>query len=136
MRNNAQCLLLTAMPRRGEVMYEEKNEYSSAEISEYFRNKSRAEEKLNKLTKREREVLFYIVQGSANKEIAYKLGISQRTVENHRFRIMDKTGCKSLPSLVGLVTLGALECLPHCSFAGHCCRPNGECRLKNFLGAH
>jgi len=44
------------------------------------------------LTKREKQVLALIAQGHLNKEIAYRLAISIRTVESHRSAIRDKTG--------------------------------------------
>lgn len=54
------------------------------------------------LTARQREVLALVLAGSASKTIAFELGISQRTVENHRASIMRKTGTKSLPALARL----------------------------------
>lgn len=44
------------------------------------------------LTKREKQVLALIAEGHLNKEIAYRLNISIRTVESHRSAIRDKTG--------------------------------------------
>jgi len=44
------------------------------------------------LTKREKQVLALIADGQLNKEIAYRLNISIRTVESHRSAIRDKTG--------------------------------------------
>jgi two-component system CheB/CheR fusion protein len=55
------------------------------------------------LTSRQRQVMDLIVAGHLNKEIAWRLGISQRTVENHRATVMKKTGAKSLPDLIHLV---------------------------------
>jgi two-component system response regulator FixJ len=52
------------------------------------------------LSPREREVLQALVDGKANKVIAYELGISPRTVEVHRANLMDKLGARSLPELV------------------------------------
>jgi two-component system response regulator FixJ len=52
------------------------------------------------LTDREREVFDLLVDGHQNKVIAHKLGISTRTVEVHRARVMDKMGAKSLAELV------------------------------------
>jgi two-component system CheB/CheR fusion protein len=54
------------------------------------------------LTAREHEILDLILAGHANKVIAWKVGISQRTVENHRAAIMHKTGAESIPALVRL----------------------------------
>jgi len=51
------------------------------------------------LTRRERQVLKLVVDGRPSKNIAFDLGISQRTVENHRASIMKKLACKSLPAL-------------------------------------
>jgi two-component system CheB/CheR fusion protein len=54
------------------------------------------------LTKREREVMRLVVSGVANKEIAARLGINQRTVETHRATLMKKMGASSLSELVRL----------------------------------
>jgi len=60
------------------------------------------------LTPRELEVTEELVLGRQNKEIAYELGISRRTVEVHRSRIMEKMGARNLAHLVRL-WLGAGE---------------------------
>jgi two-component system CheB/CheR fusion protein len=54
------------------------------------------------LTARQRQVMDLVLAGQASKNIAADLGISQRTVENHRASIMTKTGTKSLPELARL----------------------------------
>jgi two-component system response regulator FixJ len=61
-----------------------------------------ARQRITQLTSREYEVLHYVVGGRSNKETAASLGISPRTVETHRARIMEKTGAKGLPELVRL----------------------------------
>jgi len=55
------------------------------------------------LTPRELEVMHLVVQGKANKLIATDLNLSQRTVEIHRARVMDKMGATSLAHLVRMV---------------------------------
>jgi FixJ family two-component response regulator len=54
------------------------------------------------LTAREREVLQHVVQGRLNKQIAYDLGIHERTVKRHRTSIMTKLGVHSTPELTKL----------------------------------
>ena len=58
---------------------------------------------LNTLTTREREVLDLIAIGKANKIVAADLGISQRTVEIHRARVMEKMEARSLAQLVRMM---------------------------------
>jgi two-component system CheB/CheR fusion protein len=48
-----------------------------------------------------------VVQGRPNKIIADDLGISQRTVENHRAAVMKRTGVASIPDLIRLVMAAA-----------------------------
>jgi FixJ family two-component response regulator len=55
------------------------------------------------LTRREREVLEQFTAGASNKEAGRTLGISPRTIEVHRARIMDKLGAKNAADLVRLV---------------------------------
>jgi FixJ family two-component response regulator len=57
-------------------------------------------EKLATLTEREREVLEHAAQGLHAKEIAAALGISPRTVEVHKTRIMEKLGVRNVAELV------------------------------------
>lgn len=54
------------------------------------------------LTRREQQVLSLLLRGRANKEIGRSMGISYRTVEVHRSRIMAKTGTSNLLELVRL----------------------------------
>ena len=54
------------------------------------------------LTRRQREVLSGVIEGLPNKLIAYRLGLSIRTVEGYRAAIMERTQAKSLSDLVRL----------------------------------
>lgn len=57
-------------------------------------------ERRDSLTPREKEVLDKVVEGLANKVIALDLGVSQRTIELHRARVMQKMEVRSLAQLV------------------------------------
>jgi len=54
------------------------------------------------LTPREKEVMQLVVDGAANKVIAIDLGLSERTVEIHRAKVMEKMGARSVAHLVKL----------------------------------
>ena len=63
--------------------------------------------RIESLTLRERDVLDWIVCGTSNKRIAAELGISIKTVEVHRARVMEKMGVKSVAELTALrITCG------------------------------
>ncbi|MGV3575860.1 MAG: response regulator transcription factor [Devosia sp.] len=57
----------------------------------------------SQLTPREREVLQLITNGQSNKEAGRKLGISPRTIEVHRARVMEKLGAKNTADLMRIV---------------------------------
>ena len=59
--------------------------------------------RFDSLTPREQEVLVLVTQGKANKVMAGDLGVSQRTVEIHRARVMEKMGANSLAQLVRMM---------------------------------
>lgn len=61
------------------------------------------------LTSRQREIMDMVLAGHPSKNIAADLGISQRTVENHRAAIMKKTGVKSLPELARLAVAASSD---------------------------
>jgi two-component system, LuxR family, response regulator FixJ len=52
-----------------------------------------------RLTQRQREVMILVTSGLSNKEVARRLGISIRTAEGHRFRVMEKMQATSLQEL-------------------------------------
>ena len=62
--------------------------------------RSTSDERRERLTRREREILKLLTAGHSNREIATQLGISPRTVEVHKARIMDKLECHSLAELI------------------------------------
>jgi len=61
------------------------------------------------LTPRQRQIMDMVLAGQPSKNIAADLGVSQRTVENHRASIMKKTGSKSLPALARLALAAVRE---------------------------
>src|SRR5690606_7507714 len=61
---------------------------------------SEIEARVARLTNREREVMELVVTGKPNKIIAHELGTSQRTVEIHRSRVMEKMQTRSVAELV------------------------------------
>ncbi len=62
-----------------------------------------SKERLSRLTEREREVLKLVVAGRHNKTIAEELGVTVKTIEFHRSKIMEKTNAVSVAELVRLV---------------------------------
>ncbi|POP53912.1 DNA-binding response regulator [Zhongshania marina] len=76
---------------------------ADAENRADLEEKHKIRAKLADLTPRESQVMELMIEGKANKVIAYDLDISQRTVEIHRARVMEKMGVRSLAHLVRMV---------------------------------
>jgi FixJ family two-component response regulator len=83
--------LLDAINRAITQQREKKSEKDEAD---------KLQQRIKALTSREYEVFSLLVTGMANKEIAYKLGTSERTVKFHRANIMEKMNARSLADLV------------------------------------
>jgi two-component system, NarL family, response regulator NreC len=81
--------------RRGEV-------YLSAGVSEYVLQAylNSADGPTDPLSEREREVLQLVAQGFTGREVARRLGLKAKTVENHRSRIMEKLNIHTTAGLV------------------------------------
>jgi two-component system CheB/CheR fusion protein len=78
----------------------------SSKLSEW---RETAAKQLSGLTPRQRQIMQLVLAGHPSKNVAADLGISQRTVENHRASIMKKTGTKSLPALARLALAAARD---------------------------
>ena len=74
-----------------------------AELRTSLGEHSRIKAHLETLTPREREVLDLMTQGKQNKAIAQDLGVSPRTVEIHRARVMEKMNAQSVAELVRMM---------------------------------
>ncbi|SDR54284.1 two-component system, chemotaxis family, CheB/CheR fusion protein [Rhizobiales bacterium GAS113] len=79
----------------------------SRDSSRLFAWRETAANHIAGLTARQRQIMEMVLAGHPSKNIAADLGISQRTVENHRASIMKKTGSKSLPALARLALAAA-----------------------------
>jgi len=76
-----------------------KDQSNRVELSE----QAKVRERFDSLTPREREVLALVTSGKANKVMAADLNVSQRTVEIHRARVMEKMHASSLAQLVRMM---------------------------------
>jgi FixJ family two-component response regulator len=76
---------------------------SAANLAQSAQEAGQCEARLATLTTREREVLERVIEGKMNKIIADDLGISIKTVEAHRGKMMDKMGVRSIADLVQTV---------------------------------
>ena len=81
----------------------------SARLASQAEANQTAMECLASLTERERQVMALAVEGLHNKEIARHLGISHRTVEIHKARIMHKTGANTLLDLARIAEASGLH---------------------------
>ena len=75
----------------------------AGELYEQRRAEHDTEARLARLTKREREVGELVARGLLNKQIAFELGTSEKTVKVHRGRVMRKLRVESVPDLVRLM---------------------------------
>ncbi|MFI4949361.1 MAG: response regulator transcription factor, partial [Alphaproteobacteria bacterium] len=71
-------------------------------VSGLFGHRQDATDRVASLTSRQRQIMELVLAGHPSKNIAADLGISQRTVENHRAAIMKRTASKSVPELTRL----------------------------------
>lgn len=89
-------------PVDAEVLFRAVNE--ALEIDQLNRKQrhdnAEAKMRLATLTPRELEVLLYVIAGALNKQIAYELKISEKTVKVHRARVMEKMAVHSVAELV------------------------------------
>ena len=76
----------------------------AAELREQRAATHRAETLIARLTRREREVCELVARGLLNKQIAYELGTSEKTVKVHRGRVMRKLEVSSVAALVQLLS--------------------------------
>jgi FixJ family two-component response regulator len=89
-------------PFNDELLLESIRHALAIDVKQRDMQKQRAEiaTRLARLTPREHEVMVMVTNGKANKEIATGLGVSSKTVEAHRARVMEKMQANSLADLV------------------------------------
>lgn len=96
-------------PVMSRVLVERVRAVLQEQLLVYEQNKSNP---FAKLTARELDVLRLVIVGHSNKHIARQLGISHRTVEVHRARVMEKTGSNNLLDLVRCCNESQISSLP------------------------
>jgi FixJ family two-component response regulator len=91
-------------PFKNDVLLERVKDGLKRDIEERAKNRQIAEaaSRIASLTQREREVMDLLIQGKRNKTIASELGISNRTVEAHRAKIMEKMQAHSISDIMRL----------------------------------
>ena len=75
-----------------------------SQVSQVEQEQAVARSRLAALTPRESDVVHSLIDGSANKIVAYKLGLSPRTVEMHRANVFAKLGLRSVAGLIRVVS--------------------------------
>jgi two-component system response regulator FixJ len=88
---------------------------AGADRANVDRDAAQATERIAALSPREREVLDALVAGRPNKVIAFDLGISVRTVEVHRARMMERLGVHQLAEAVRLAVMAQIGAKPPAS---------------------
>lgn len=99
LKSDAECDLITAL----EAVLDNRTFFTPAiseVVGEYVRRSKSARTDITSLSPRERQIVQLLATGKSNKEVADLLGISVRTAENHRARIMHKLQLHSLSDLV------------------------------------
>lgn len=84
----------------------------SADIKLQHERRKEMQARIELLTKRERQVMEFLVDGKQNKVIAKELNISPRTVELHRAKVMEKLHAHTLPDVVRTALLSNGELFP------------------------
>ena len=87
----------------------ERARLESISMHEEQRRQRDADERLARLTKREREVCDLVAAGLLNKQIAHELGMSEKTVKVHRGRVTRKLDVSSVAALVRLLSTREVE---------------------------
>lgn len=77
---------------------------TDSELSAAAQKSAEIEARISQLTAREREIMSLVADGKSSKVIALDLGISERTVELHRSRIMKKMSARSVADLVRIIS--------------------------------
>jgi len=73
-----------------------------AALRESCKRRATIDQRLNALTPREREVLTHVVNGKMNKQIAFQLGTSERTIKAHRHMVMEKLQVQTFAEAVSV----------------------------------
>ncbi|MBU2498133.1 MAG: response regulator transcription factor [Proteobacteria bacterium] len=84
---------------------------TSLVLEDFLKQPAGGYSEISLLTPRETEILQLIVEGRSTKEVAYDLGISVKTVESHRRRIMEKLGIHNIAELTKLAIKEGLTSL-------------------------
>jgi DNA-binding NarL/FixJ family response regulator len=87
--------------------------YYCSETSRLLREAVATPDRAHELTERQRQILRHVASGLSTKEIASALSLSEKTVANHRTRIMDRLGVRDVASLTRCaMSLGLIEPAP------------------------